>query len=131
MNRKNSFVVGEWTVEPDLDRLSRGNSHVCLRLQIMELLLLFCRNSGELVSLEEISSVIWRGKFVTRSSVYGSLNELRHALGDDSHDPCYIETIAKKGYRLIAPVSNVPGDGSLADIASKPRGKLRKFFLRF
>lgn len=109
-----------------MDRLSRGSNHVSLRPQVMELLLLFSRNSGEVVSLEEINSVIWKGKFVTRSSIYGSLNELRHALDDDSHDPSYIETISKKGYRLIAPVSNVPGDGNQADHASKSPSKLHK-----
>jgi DNA-binding winged helix-turn-helix (wHTH) protein/tetratricopeptide (TPR) repeat protein len=126
VNRKNSFCVGEWIVEPDLDRLSRGNNHVHLRPQIIELLLLLARNPGELVSLEEITSVIWRGKFVTSSSVYGSLNELRHALDDDTHEPCYIETISKKGYRLIATVSNVPGDGSQLTDAAKSLGALRK-----
>jgi len=109
-----------------MDRLSRGTHHVSIRPQVMELLLLFSRNSGEVVSLDEISSVIWRGKFVTRSSIYGSLNELRHALDDDSHDPTYIETISKKGYRLIAPVSDVPGDVSQADHASKSSSKFHK-----
>ena len=71
----------------------------------MDLLLLFSKNAGQVISLEDISRIVWEGKVVTASSVYGSLNELRQVLGDEAHKPEYIETIPKKGYRLIAPVN--------------------------
>lgn len=103
--RNTSFTVGKWTVEPERDRISNGNDTLGLRPQVMELLLLFAKNAGQVISLEDITSHVWKGKHVTASSVYGGLNELRQALGDDSHDPSYIQTISKKGYRLIAAVT--------------------------
>jgi TolB-like protein/DNA-binding winged helix-turn-helix (wHTH) protein/tetratricopeptide (TPR) repeat protein len=105
MKGNTNFTVGKWAVKPDRDQISCGNDHTSLRPQVMDLLLLFSKNAGEVISLEDISRSVWEGKVVTSSSVYGSLNELRQVLGDEAHNPEYIETIPKKGYRLIAPVN--------------------------
>jgi len=116
MKKNTKFTVGDWTVEPDRDQISCGNDHASLRPQVMDLLLLFSKNSGQVISLEDISRSVWEGKVVTSSSVYGSLNELRQVLGDDAHNPEYIETIPKKGYRLIAPVNFSTGDSNRAAV---------------
>jgi TolB-like protein/DNA-binding winged helix-turn-helix (wHTH) protein len=98
------FRLGDWTVEPGLDRISRGGSHVNLQPQIMDLLVFLAHHQKEVISADEILENVWEGRVVTSASVYSSLKLLREALGDDAQNPQYIATIPKRGYRLIAAV---------------------------
>jgi TolB-like protein/Tfp pilus assembly protein PilF len=80
----------------------------------MELLVFLSARSPDVASIEEIIESVWHGKPMTTGSVYNCLNELRQAFGDDKNNPEYIETIARKGYRIIAKVSfDGPGEGSV------------------
>lgn len=99
-----NFQVGEWTVEPDTGRLSHGSVRVNLQPQVMQLLVFLANNPKEVISIDTMIAKVWHGKPMTSGSVYNSLNILRKAFDDDPHDPRYIETIPKKGYRLIAAV---------------------------
>ena len=99
-----NFRVGEWTVEPDLGRVSRGATKVNLQPQVMQLLVFLAENHNTVISIETMITEVWHGRPMTSGSVYNSLNGLRNAFGDDHHQPRYIETIPKKGYRLIAEV---------------------------
>ena len=98
------FRLGEWTVEPYLDRISRGGEHVALQPQVMDLLVYLARHRKEVIGTDELLEQIWPDRIVTKASIYSSLKQLRDALGDDAHDPRFIKTIPKRGYRLIAEV---------------------------
>lgn len=104
-----SFRLGEFWVEPPLNRISKDGLSVRLEPKVMELLLLLTSRPGEVVTREEIERSLWPGIFVTRSSVFRHVSELRRALGDDRRCPRFIETIPKKGYRLVAIVSTGGG----------------------
>jgi adenylate cyclase len=99
------FRLGEWLVQPSLGRISgvRGKFH--LRPLLMDLITLLARSPGRLVTREEINRTVWGRRFLAESSLSRLVAELRHVLGDDSENPSYLETIPKRGYRLIAPVS--------------------------
>jgi len=102
-----SFTVGDWLVEPELDRITRNSESTGLRSQVMDLLVYLARHEGRVVSTEDLLDDLWAGKVVASGTVYNCVGELRHAL-DDGKDPhTYIETIPKKGYRLLAPVSGI------------------------
>jgi DNA-binding winged helix-turn-helix (wHTH) protein len=104
------FRVGEWLVEPDLDRLSRGDTHRTLRPRVTELLVCLARRAGELVSKQALIDGVWRTEFVTDNALTHLVAELRVALGDDARNPRYVETIPRRGYRLIAATTRVGGD---------------------
>lgn len=99
------FHVGEWLVEPSLDRLSRNGTVLHLRPQLTNLLVLLARNAGRTVSKDEILSTVWDGQFVAESGMTRCIAEIRQALGDDARDPKIVQTITKRGYRLVAPVT--------------------------
>ena len=117
-SRNQSLTVGEWLVEPKLNRISRADRHVSLRPQTMDLLVYLARGRGQVISADELIDDVWNGVIVGSGSVYNGINELRQAFGDDLHDPEYIETIPKRGYRLIAPV--VFGDQGEAERPAGP-----------
>lgn len=112
------FHVGGWLVEPSLDRLSRGETVLHLRPQLTNLLVLLAEHAGKTVSKDEILARVWEGQFVAESGMTRCIAELRQALGDDAREPTVVETIPKRGYRLVAPVVFV--DAGTAPAAPAP-----------
>jgi TolB-like protein/DNA-binding winged helix-turn-helix (wHTH) protein len=83
--------------------VSRQDSVVHLRPKVMDVLVYLAEHGG-VVSKDEIITAVWAKKFLADSALSRAVFELRDVLGDDAQQPVYIETIAKRGYRLIAPV---------------------------
>jgi TolB-like protein/DNA-binding winged helix-turn-helix (wHTH) protein/tetratricopeptide (TPR) repeat protein len=99
--------IGEWLADPRDDSLSRGNERVKLEPRTMRLLMRLALTPGAVVSQDELLESVWSGVVVSPASVYQSMSQLRKVLGDTDDPPHYIETVARKGYRLIAKVSKV------------------------
>ncbi len=99
-----SFTVGDWLVEPKACQISRGDTVEKLRPQLVDLLVCLARRPGEIVLKEEILAEVWSAQFIAESGLSRCIAELRQLLRDDAHAPRYIETVLKRGYRLIAPV---------------------------
>lgn len=92
--------IGEWTVEPALNQLSAPGRAVKVEPKAMEVLVYLAERAGKVASREELLDAVWRGAVVGDDALTQVVIKLRKALGDS-----YIETIPKRGYRLIAPVS--------------------------
>lgn len=101
-----SIRIGEWTVEPELDRITCGSVRKSLRPQVMELLLFLASRPGKVCSTDELLNQLWPGKVVTDGTVYNTMAELRNALAVSDDAQTYIQNIPKRGYRLVAPVVN-------------------------
>jgi WD40 repeat protein/DNA-binding winged helix-turn-helix (wHTH) protein len=112
------FLVGDWLVEPRLNRLTRGDSSVQLELKAMDVLLCLAAHAGEVVSKHELFDAVWQTEFVSDNTLARRIADLRDAFGDDAQNPRYIETIRKRGYRLIAGV-NIAG-GAAEPVAEFP-----------
>jgi DNA-binding winged helix-turn-helix (wHTH) protein/WD40 repeat protein len=116
-----SFQVGEWLVEPSLNRLSRGDETVRLDLKSMDLLRCLAESAGEVVSTQQLVDRVWQVEVVAVGTLTHAVAELRKALGDDARRPSYIETIPKRGYRLIAEVSfEVAEEPQVAEAVEAP-----------
>ena len=96
--------VGDWTVEPALDTISRNGETQKLEPRTMRLLMCLVESAGSVVSIEQLLSEVWTGVIVGSASVYQSVSQLRKILGDTDPEPTYIATVPRKGYRLIAAV---------------------------
>ena len=101
-----SFRLGRWQVDPAACELSDGDTVIRLRPKVMDLLKAFARNPGEVLSKSCLLDMVWADVTVGDASLTVAVGELREALGDDPEEPEFIETIPRRGYRLIAPVSN-------------------------
>jgi TolB-like protein/DNA-binding winged helix-turn-helix (wHTH) protein/tetratricopeptide (TPR) repeat protein len=100
-----SFLLGDWLVEPTLNLLARGETVVHLRPKVMDVLVLLAAQPGEVVCKEAIIDAVWAKKFLADAVLSRAVFELRVALGDDAQQPTFVETVAKRGYRLVAPVA--------------------------
>lgn len=98
--------IGAWTVRPDLGEISCEQQKLSLRPQVMDVLVYLAGKPGEVVSTHELMDDLWVNKVVTEGAVYNTLAELRHALSTADDGLTYIQTLPKKGYRLVAPISD-------------------------
>jgi DNA-binding winged helix-turn-helix (wHTH) protein len=103
------FRVGDRLVNPKLNRLVRGGQEVRIEPKAMRVLLYLAARPSDVAAREELIGAVWPDTFVTDDVLKRCISQLRRALGDDRNAPQFIETIPKRGYRLIAPVSPDPG----------------------
>ena len=101
------FRFGLFEANPADGALIRSGTKVKIQEQPFRLLLLLLERPGEVVTREELRQRLWpEGTYVDFD---GSLNvilkRLRGAIDDDPENPRFIETIPRRGYRFIAPVS--------------------------
>ena len=101
---ESSLRVGDWLVEPALNQISSAGKTVKLEPKVMSVLAYLAERPAQVVSREALLSAVWPGVVVGDDSVTQVVIKLRKALGDVPEEPAYIQTIAKGGYRLVAPV---------------------------
>ena len=98
---------GNFELDPDRYELARQGRPVKLERIPMELLLLLVERRGQLVSREDIVERLW-GKEVfldTENNINAAVRKIRYALRDSTQRPAFVQTVTRKGYRFIAPVS--------------------------
>ena len=109
---KDRLQVGDWTVEPALNQLSATGRTVKIEPKAMAVLVYLADRPGQVVSREALLSAVWSSVVVSDDSLTQVVIKLRKALGEAPEKPAYIQTIAKGGYRLIAPVVRSAGISS-------------------
>jgi DNA-binding winged helix-turn-helix (wHTH) protein len=77
---------------------------VRLTPKAFETLLVLIQHGVQVVDKDQLMKEVWPDTFVEEGSLSRNIYELRKALGDDSSEPKYIETIPKRGYRFLAPL---------------------------
>jgi cholera toxin transcriptional activator len=105
------YRFGVFEVDSRTGELRRKGMLVKLHAQPLQLLLLLLERPGDLLTREEICRELWPdGTFVDyEHGVNSAVNRLREALGDQAGNPRFVETLARRGYRFLAPVEQVGG----------------------
>ena len=96
------FTVDNWSVSPQRNTVSRNGIDRRLEPRVMDLLCYLARRAGQVVSRDELIEAVWPHAYVTDSALQSAVSMLRKALEDDPRRPSILETIPKRGYRLIA-----------------------------
>ena len=112
-----SFRFDRFVLDPADRQLRRDDAPVELNARYLDALALLVREQGKLVSKDRFLDEVWRGVPVTDEALTQCIKTLRRQLGDDAARPVFIETVPKHGYRFIAPVEAISGDG----VAAAPR----------
>lgn len=94
--------IGEWTFSPGAAELTNGARKRALEHRAALVLAVLVRHRGEVVSHKDLVTQVWGGRAVSPNSIAVVIGDLRRALGDSARAPQYIETVAKRGYRLTA-----------------------------
>jgi DNA-binding winged helix-turn-helix (wHTH) protein len=102
------FRLGEWLIRPDDGSVASSAGSTRVEPQLMDLLVYLCSRAGQVVPKQDVLNAVWAGRFVSDESVKAAFYELRKALGDNPRQPRFIETLPKRGYRVLlqpAPVN--------------------------
>ena len=105
-----SFRIGDWLVQPGLNRMARDQESVSIEPRIMHVFACLASRPGQVVSRSALLDTVWGGVVVNEEALTHAVSQLRRVLDDDPRHPGFIETIHKSGYRLIAPVSRDRAD---------------------
>jgi DNA-binding winged helix-turn-helix (wHTH) protein/TolB-like protein len=122
--------LGSFVIDVSSGEVQKDGQRVRLPDQPTRLLLALLEKPGEIVSREELRTKLWPGdtNVEFNHSIHAAINKLRQALGDSHDQPRFIETIPRRGYRLLVPASAVPspeirvgtGPGSSEAVSSRP-----------
>ena len=120
----NSFRLGPFAVEPLAGAVTGPNGEAQhLEPKVMDVLVCLAAHAGEIVTRKQLLDTVWSGSAGSDEQLTRAIGELRRAFHDSPGDPQYIETVPKRGYRLIGEVrlakpakanTGAPASGSTA-----------------
>ena len=109
------FRLGDWQVTPLRGVIVRPGESKKLTPKAVDVLMCLVRNRGEVVERETFIDEAWGGRAQSDEPLNRAIAELRRQLGDTPGASGYIETIPKRGYRLVAPVEFIGGESGEED----------------
>src|SRR6202789_4326619 len=122
------YRFGVFEADSATGELRRKGVRVKLHAQPFQVLFMLLERQGEMLTREEICSALWPdGTFVDyEHGVNSAINRLREALGDKASQPRFVETMARRGYRFLAPVERIGADAeaSIAPVETAAEGGL-------
>jgi len=106
----------------DLRRMGvwKADQPVPLEPKALDVLRHLVANCDRLVTKDELMDAVWKDTFVTPNALTRAVAQLRKSLGDDVEPPKLIETVAKRGYRFVAPVTIPVHSDAAASAATTP-----------
>lgn len=99
-----NFELGTWRVEPRAGFISNDAESIRLEPKVMNVLAVLASADGEVVSRQALLDEVWPNQVVTDDVLTTAISTLRRHLGDDPRQSRFIETVPKRGYRLIEPI---------------------------
>src|SRR5882672_8827191 len=125
------FRVGTWLVQPGLNTISQNGTSRQLEPKVMEVLVCLAHHPGETLPKEQLLKTVWADTFVSDDVLVRSISEIRRAFEDDARESKFIQTVPKRGYRLVAPVERLNGSaGPPTDVWKTTDPAKRSIFAR-
>jgi cholera toxin transcriptional activator len=114
------YRFGVFEADSTTGELRRKGLRVKLHSQPFQVLFMLLERPGEMLTREEICRELWPdGTFVDyEHGVNSAVNRLREALGDKASNPRFVETLARRGYRFVAPVERIAVEGDASGAAA-------------
>src|SRR6478752_469873 len=102
-----TIQFGIFEVDLRAAELRRNGSKIRLQEQPFQILTMLLAQPGQVVTREELQKKLWPSDvFVDFDhSLNAAIRRLRDALGDSAENPTFVETVARRGYRFLAPVN--------------------------
>jgi TolB-like protein/DNA-binding winged helix-turn-helix (wHTH) protein len=114
-NQHDFYEFGPFRLDATEGVLIRGSELVRLTPKALKLLLVLVRHSNHIVDKDELMRQVWPDTIVEETNLAGNIHALRQILGEGNGEERYIETIPKRGYRFVAKVRQVRGEGVNSD----------------
>src|SRR5580704_12096728 len=112
---------GAYELDQDAMELRKDGAPIRLQEQPFRVLALLAERPGQIVTREELREQIWGNTFVDfDQSLNKAINRIREALNDDANAPQYVETVPRRGYRFIAPVTTAATETPRPGVSANP-----------
>ena len=123
--QQSAFRFGVFELNPRTGELRKHGVKVKLQEQPLQILTLLLEHAGEVITREDLQKRLWPENTHVDfdNAINSAVRKLREALGDSSENPRFVETLARRGYRFIAPASRAPINHSLREVAFDPPGE--------
>ena len=118
-----NLLVGRWKIVPGECLIIDTDSEdppVKVSPRAMDVLTYLAAHGEQVVSSDELLDELWDGSFVSSNAAQKCIAELRQAFGDDSSQPRIIQTVPKRGYKLLVPAEHDPNAELQGDLAVPP-----------
>lgn len=142
-SKSQTFRFGDVEVREREFSLVKAGEVLPVEPKAFRVLLILLRNSEKLIPKEELLNAVWGDAAVTENSLTRSIALLRRLLGDETHNPRYIETVATVGYRWVCRVEvseessgileargEMPGNGEIAEATANPAAQVEEVSAR-
>ncbi len=106
-NKNYHYKIKDWILNPQTLEISNKEKKLHLQSKVMDVLIELIEANGQIISKEELLNKVWKGTIVTENSLNKTISELRKVFNQSKNDSQFIETIPKKGYRLIVSVKKI------------------------
>lgn len=104
-NKSLIYHFGPFHIDPEQRILMREGKLVSLAPKVLETLILLVQNRGRILEKEELIQLLWPDSFVEEGNLSQNIFILRKILGDDRNGHAFIQTVPRRGYRFVAPVT--------------------------
>ncbi|MEM1091215.1 MAG: winged helix-turn-helix domain-containing protein [Pseudomonadota bacterium] len=104
-----AFRLGPWRIDPrelTLTRTGTDPKNSSLQARSMELLVELHRHLGSVVSKDQLAAEVWGQEGASDELIARHISMIRQALGDDARSPSYLQTVPRRGYRLVEPATH-------------------------
>jgi DNA-binding winged helix-turn-helix (wHTH) protein/TolB-like protein len=109
------YAFGGFVLEPSQQRLlDRDGDSIALTPRLYGALVLFVERAGELIEKDSMMTALWPGLVVEENNLNQVVAGLRRALGDEAQGSRFIQTVPRRGFRFVAPVTSHPADSTAA-----------------
>src|SRR5262245_33289171 len=121
---KRLYDFGPFRLDAAEGLLLRDGRPVPLKPKVLETLLVLVENSAHVLDKTELMQRLWPDTFVEEANLAVNISQLRKALGQTEPDAVFIETVPKRGYRFVAPVTSVEVDSGDVVIRERTRARI-------
>ncbi len=115
-----NYRIAEFLLDAKEHRVTGPSQDIYLPPKTFETLLFLVSRSGHLVTKQELLDAVWPDASVTENALTRCIKEVRLALRDNVHQPRFIETVPRVGYKFIAEVEPVWPAAQVVEPASEP-----------
>lgn len=119
------YAFSHCVLDIDKHLLTRDGKQVKIEPQVFDLLHLLVENAGKLVTRDRIIQEIWGGRIVSESTISARINAARSAVGDTGKRQAVIQTVSRRGLKLVQPVSTEDTDSTVDPVVINDHQRIR------
>ncbi|TWT02608.1 winged helix-turn-helix domain-containing protein [Reyranella sp. CPCC 100927] len=116
------YAFEDYVLDPERRELTRGAATVAVGPKVFDLLLYLVQHRDRVVSKDDLLQAVWDGRIVSESTLTSHINAVRRALGDSGEAQRLIRTVARKGFRFVGDIRNLPVQDGGSTIAAEAVG---------